>query len=212
MVRLLVIVFIPLILVYGSVFVDVLSITDFENMNQLTFWASFVGFSLLFFWRLKATSFFATFEHELTHNFWALITFNKPTGFHVYENGEGSFEYKGRGNFMISLSPYFFPTFAFFLLPFHDLLKQQVIIYYFVLMGVVMAFHFVTSIKETHLQQSDIKQYGWFFSLTTILLGNIVCFGAVIAFTHAGWEGILQFFVSGFDLVIDLIGKFTREV
>ena len=200
----------PLIAVYGWQLFDLILQIDFNSQHQLAFCISFGTSSAVFFWRLKASSFFVTFEHEFTHNLWAFLTFNKPRGFHVYKNGEGSFEYMGKGNFIITLSPYFFPTLAFIFLPFGSLLKDEVMLYFFIVLGVLVGYHIASTVKETHLQQSDIKKYGYLFSFTVIVLGNILCYGILISYTQGSWAAIAEFMKDGVLKSRDVLALFSN--
>jgi hypothetical protein len=114
---------------------------DFVNGLDL-FHYFFLGgavFSLFVVAKFKQQlEFFSTFEHELTHNIWAMLFFIKPMGFHVNTDGSGLFEYRNGGNkfseIFISLSPYFFPTACYLWLPFHVMCKEEYYWFYFMMM------------------------------------------------------------------------------
>mgnify|MGYP006135399681 FL=1 len=88
-----------------------------SNLNTHFFFLAESLFSLVFLLLFKRIlNFFTTFEHELTHNIWAMLFFRKPMGFHVNNDGSGLFEYEPGGRFsnkFILLSPYYFPTACF---------------------------------------------------------------------------------------------------
>lgn len=53
--------------------------------------------------------------HELTHAFFALITFHKVKHIRVEaDDSGGSMGFEGEGNWLIIIAPYFFPLFGFF--------------------------------------------------------------------------------------------------
>ena len=41
----------------------------------------------------------------------AILTFHKPKGMSIEQDKGGSFTYEGKGNWLITIAPYFFPTF-----------------------------------------------------------------------------------------------------
>ena len=55
--------------------------------------------------------------HEFTHIFFALITFHKVVHIHLnMDNSGGAMGFKGKGNWLIVVAPYFFPLFLFILM------------------------------------------------------------------------------------------------
>lgn len=141
--------------------------------------------------------FFSTFEHELTHNIWAMIFFIKPMGFHVNTDGSGLFEYRGGGSkfseIFISLSPYFFPTACYLWLPFHVMCKEEYYWFYFMMMGVFFGYQVMSTIHETGSYQTDIKLNGVLYSYFTFIPLYIIFHGIIIAHLNNGFEGIADF-------------------
>ncbi len=56
------------------------------------------------------------FEHELTHAIFAWCTGHRITAIHASADSGGEVRFVGRGNWLITLAPYFFPTAAIVLL------------------------------------------------------------------------------------------------
>lgn len=55
--------------------------------------------------------------HELTHTFFALMTFHKVVHIHLnMDESGGAMGFKGKGNWLITIAPYFFPLFLFFMM------------------------------------------------------------------------------------------------
>ena len=80
------------------------------NTEYICFFGGVVFSLLIVSVYRKKLEFFSTFEHELTHNIWAMLFFRKPMGFHVNKDGSGLFEFIPGGKFsdiFISLAPYF---------------------------------------------------------------------------------------------------------
>ncbi|MBE0674198.1 MAG: hypothetical protein IH591_06020 [Bacteroidales bacterium] len=204
------ILFLPLIFFYGSGFLSVVEQISFSNSIHLYFVISLGLSSLLFFFLIGRMSFIAIFEHELTHNIFAVLTFNKPAGFHVSRGEGGLFQYEGRGNFLITLSPYFFLTFSFFLLPLFLVIDQVYFKHFIIALGILTGYHTSTTIKETHLQQPDLRDNGFIFSFIVIILGNLLNYGVIFSFVSGGWNGIGRFLAGGvtdlYRLIINLPG------
>ena len=54
--------------------------------------------------------------HEFTHAFFAYLTFHKVTHISIEgDNSGGHMEFKGKGNWLIIIGPYFFPLFCLLL-------------------------------------------------------------------------------------------------
>ncbi len=204
----LIILFVPLIFFYGYTFYELILGISFKDPNQLYFWISLGGSTVLSYFLIASMAFFPIFEHELTHNIIALLTFNKPVGFHVQVNQGGMAQYRGRGNFLITLSPYFVQTFTFLVLPLYLILRPDIYLYFFVAWGVITGYHTSSTIKETHLNQSDLRKNGLLFSFITIILGNIITYGLIIAFTIGRWKAMGQFMKDGalnfYNAILDL--------
>lgn len=198
----LLLIFIPLIYVFAIAFIHIFSSFDLSSNHQLAFYVATVasGIVLHLYYRRRSGNMFTTFEHELTHSLLALLTFNRPTGIKVFKSGGGMATYAGRGNFLITLSPYFFLTFTYILLPFSLLIGDDYMVYFNIALGITVGYHTASTIRETHLQQPDLKKYGYFFSFVVIILFNILSYGVVIAFINNGWSGIGDFFSDAFSI------------
>ncbi len=189
--------FIPLIYFYGVNLLQLFQVINITNTIQLNFIGGFIGGIVFIRLFLRKISFFRTFEHELTHNIWAILTLNKPTGFHVEKDNGGYFSYSGRSNFLITLSPYFFHTLNLFLLLITIFIQDKFYPLFAILIGVATAYHFVSDIHEARPHQTDIQKNGLFFSYVTILLGNIIMYGLIISFIIGSWNNMALYFTKG---------------
>jgi len=112
---------------------------------------------------------FSTLEHELTHILFAVVTFHKITDLKASFTGNGHIQYSGAGggNWMITISPYFFPTFPALVLGLMYLSKNQFNMFFLGLLGFSIFYHIHSTYRETHYGQSDLKEigfsYAWFF-------------------------------------------------
>lgn len=124
----------------------------------------FLAVWLLYMRRRGGVSWLYTLEHEATHAIFAVLTFNRVTSLHAGQ-GNGSLSYQGAGNWLVSLAPYFFPTFC---VP--ALLALQVAVaparpWLLALLGFSLALHVHSSWVETHPRQSDLIKHGRWASL-----------------------------------------------
>jgi len=182
------IIFIPLIYGFTKGIIWLLKYCDFRNKRFYFFALGFVLFTIIWLLFWKKMGFFCTFEHEFTHMLIALPFLHKPTGFHVEEH-KGGWVRLARVNFLITLAPYFFLTFCFLLLPFYLIIKPQFYSFYFLLMGICVSYHTFSTIQETRFnRQPDIIFNGKLFSFVVILLGNLFCYGYILAFVIGGFD------------------------
>lgn len=138
-----------------------------------------IGFYILIwkkFFKNIANGWLATFEHELTHSIFALTTFHKVTGFKATASNGGHISYSGvgGGNWLITIAPYFFPTFSVLVLVIMYLTPMS---YHNVLLGVFgfsMAYHLHSTWMETHYGQTDLKEVGFSFSWAFLPAANVL--------------------------------------
>jgi hypothetical protein len=116
------------------------------------------------------------FGHELTHALWTWLSGGSVKKFKV--TSTGGHVVVSKTNFLIALSPYFFPLYAV-LVVLVFLLGQwlwgwraQVVWFHFFL-GVAYAFHVTLTWHILQTQQTDITSQGWIFSAVIIFLGNV---------------------------------------
>ena len=186
-------------------------IMPFEQFIINSNWVYFViGLALsylLVYRRKNKLTFYMTFEHELTHNIWAVLTFNKPTGFHVNEDGSGLFQFEIGSNhsrIFITLAPYFFPTSCMIWLIFYEFFKIEYHLIYFLLMGLFFGYQFFRIQADFGPHQTDIQKFGMTLSLLFIIPLYIIFFGLIIALTFNGWAGSYHHFVQSIIAVIKL--------
>lgn len=138
-------------------------------------------------------SFGATLEHEVTHALFAWATFHRVEGLRATWFRGGSIRYSGPGNWLITVAPYFFPTSclaAAVLGLLTPSLFQPLASW---LMGVAAAFHVVTTVRETHRAQPDLKSAGWSFCLLFLPGANLLALGLTLAYALAGLSGMASF-------------------
>lgn len=200
----LIIFFIPFIYAYSKAFILLFDEFNFESNNLFFFCIGFIIFSLIWIPLWKKFRFFAIFEHEFTHMILALCFFHRPKAFHVDEH-EGGWVKLAGVNFIVTLGPYFFLTFCFLVLPLYLVTKPEFYTYFFLLLGVLTSYHTLSTIRETNFnKQPDIIFNGKIFSFVVIILGNIFCYGFILAFVLGGFLRGRDFILDGWNSFIGL--------
>ncbi len=134
-----------------------------------------------------------TLEHELTHALFALLTFHPITAIKATWRGDGVMRYVGEGNWLITIAPYFFPTLSVVLLLIFSLLPASWRVGASALLGITVAYHFISTWRETHTDQPDLRKVRLPFAILFLPSANLACFGGVIAFAHSGGTGLRTF-------------------
>ncbi len=133
------------------------------------------------------------FAHESTHMLAAILTFHKPKAMSIRDGEGGSFSYQGKGNWLITIAPYFFPTFPFLWMlaglwfQYHH---QPFPSWYIMAFGFLVGYHIVSNFYQIHSEQTDFKKAGYLFSLFFIPGANILLIGYLWSFVLNGWAGL----------------------
>lgn len=169
-----------------------------------------VGTVLWFVW-IRKKLFFIAFEHELTHLVVALLFFRSPKSFEAKE-GSGQVQYEKASNLIIALAPYFLPTYSLFVLIVYVLASNNFKPYIAFLIGVSLAYHIFSNIKEFSFKQPDIQKSGYAISTALFMFGNVFFTGLLISvlvgkefakeYLKLGWSGsvdLVKGIISGFN-------------
>jgi len=124
--------------------------------------------------------------HELTHAFFAVLFGGSVKSIHA--SNRGGRVTITKSNFVITLAPYFFPLYTFLALILYWLarsanLQDAVITVLVFLSGSTFAFHLVLTFIFLQTDQTDIHEYGVFFSYPLIYLFNIF-FSALLIYVY----------------------------
>ena len=144
------------------------------SQTGLALIAGFLSYAAIWFLLIRHSriSWLSTLEHEITHGLFALITFNRVTGLRATLRDGGHMTYQGTPNWLIQTSPYFFPTLSFaFLAPiilFHSVLSVLLLI----LVGASLSYHALSTWRETHPAQTDLKDAGFLFVICFLPAAN----------------------------------------
>lgn len=149
-----------------------------------------VGWALL--QRSRFVSFWSTLEHEFTHALFAWLTLVPVHELRSTDGsssgGGGSLGHVrlGGSNWLITISPYFFPTAAVAVLVATWLLAAQPSVLARVLLGVAMAYSLGSTWQETHGHQTDLKECGFVFAWLLLPGANLLCYGTLLAYEIGG--------------------------
>lgn len=156
------------------------------------FCISFVA-ALILFWKvLSSGSFYSTLRHELCHWFFAVLSFNRPAALNIHTDGGGNYSYYGRRNYFIVLAPYFFPIVSIALLLISVFFGKPTSFFYIV-MGVTLAFDTISMVKDYHPGQSDWHNYGVGFSVIFSIAMYVLCVLAMLVVLFNGWTVYWQY-------------------
>ncbi len=164
----------------------------FQHHGFWYFSISFLFSAVIFNIKLRQSSFYGTMKHELCHWLFSVITFRKPAAFNIHQHGGGQYAYYGKRNYLIVLSPYFFPITTFFLLALH-LFFVRPSNFYFTLIGISLAFDVISMLKDYHFQQSDWKVYGLIFSMQFSILLGVFFFILHLIVLFQGYPAVWKF-------------------
>lgn len=130
-----------------------------------------------------------TLEHESTHALFAALTGHRIVGFKASLGRGGEVRFAGRGNWLITAAPYFFPTAALLLFFIAYLLPFPGLPWGSFLLGVALGYHFVSTYRETHRDQQDLQALGGAFCWLFLPAANLAVVGLLISFAHDRAEG-----------------------
>ena len=170
---------------------------DLTQQSLKFFLIGFGVFLPLWFGWFKRNHFFSTFEHELTHLLVGLLFFKKPSRFHATEN-EGGHIILQSSNFLITLAPYFLPTFAMLLLPLYLIINAEFYKYFFAVLGFLTSYHVFSTLQEFGFHQTDITRTGKVFSCFFLVFANIISYGFIVTFVLGGFNYGWLFIKNGF--------------
>jgi hypothetical protein len=117
------------------------------------------------------------FGHELTHAIWVWLFGGSVKKFRA--TSEGGHVIVDTTNFLIALSPYFFPLYAVMIVIVfvtgHLIWNwKDFFVWFHLLVGAAYAFHVTLNAHVLKTQQSDITSQGYLFSAVVIFLGNVL--------------------------------------
>ncbi len=158
--------------------------------------ASLVWIILFFAWRTRAMMWLYVAGHELTHALFVLLCRGKVSKVHI--SSEGGHILTNRNNFIISLSPYFFPFYTAIAILGWTIAEWVIKdagtldpLWLYALIGFTWMFHLTFTIWMIGREQPDVDQNGKLFSFTTIFIANmlLICTMLIVASPTATFKG-----------------------
>lgn len=132
--------------------------------------------------RRSLGGFIVVLEHEFTHAVFAWLTFHRVVGFRATLRRGGHVRYVGRGNWLISIAPYFVPTLSIIAIAVLQWLPDRHLAYGSAALGATFAYHLLSTWSETHRHQSDLREVGLIFSAVFLIAANALVYGLILAF------------------------------
>ncbi|MGN0919632.1 MAG: M50 family metallopeptidase [Alphaproteobacteria bacterium] len=155
------------------------------------------------------------FAHELTHMLAALLTGHKPKSMSIRPDEGGSFTYLGKGNWLITIAPYFFPTFPFLWMLgglWFDFQGQAFPTWYVMTFGFLVGYYIVSNFYQIHSEQTDFKKAGFLFSVMFIPGANLLLIGYLWSFALKGWKGLSAWQNFAWDKCIQFIQEIIKSL
>ena len=176
------------------------------HADFLPFWGGLLGYVIL--WRLffrYSGSFLPTLEHELIHVIFAVVTGHRIVDFKVRWSSGGHVAYVGgKGNWLITISPYIFPLLLLIALPCGLVwIKEPEL--RGGLLGVIFAFELISTWRQIHSQQSDLIKVGWFFCFLFLPPVLLTVYGSVLYFLITDISSLFQWYEEGIQSVYELL-------
>ena len=142
-----------------------------------TTWVPFLAGAacwLVIFLMLPKPMWLYVLGHELTHAVWTWLFGGAVKKMKI--SSAGGHVVISKTNFLIALSPYFFPLYAVIVIGVFALghwLWRWPLVYFHLFVGAAYAFHVTLTIHTLQTKQSDITSQGYLFSAVVIFLGNV---------------------------------------
>lgn len=154
-----------------------------------------------------------TFEHELTHAVMGLLFFRKITEFISTRSRGGYVRHTSGfggefGDTMISMAPYFFPTFTVLTALLRPVIPAAGFPWFDGLIGFTIAFHFLSTFSEIRqnwsskqftlagtnvLTQTDLARTGFLLAFLFIVTLTLFFHGMVFGMLSEGYSGFVPF-------------------
>ena len=129
----------------------------------------------------RRVGFWTIVEHELTHALFAWLTFHRVVGFSAMRTG-GHVRFIGRGNWLIAIAPYFFPTFTLIVIAALTVLPPRHLAIGAGVLGASVVHHILATWSQTHRHQTDLQEVGWLWAAMFLPAINAFTLGIVLSY------------------------------
>ena len=174
---------------------DLALITGSVSATTAPFWLGLLGYRVVWWGLLRRRGwgrFLPTLLHELTHGLFAVLTFHRIVSLRATWSQGGEIQYVGRGNWLISIAPYFFPLALLLCVPLLSLLETGAA-EKLALIGVVFGFEGVAMWRQVHRGQSDLQRVGFVFTALFLPGALLWTYGMVLVLVLQGEAEMLGF-------------------
>lgn len=172
--------------------------------------AGYALFWKIFVCRKSWGSWFSTLEHELTHVIFAILTFNKVKDFRVTDREGGYMSYTGEGNWLISCSPYFFPSFSLLMVLVLSISAPENFLLTSAALGITLSYNVIANVKQSKNPgnwskspehsltdtSGDLSQIGAPFAYAFLPVANLLIYTGILAYVFAGSTGMKNFYLN----------------
>ena len=168
---------------------------DSLDADLAPFWLGVIGYLLVWGGLLRRRawgSFLPTLLHELTHGLFAVLTFHRILSLRATWSSGGEIEYTGPGNWLITISPYFFPLAILLAVPLLELLQPEETVR-LALLGVVFGFESAAMWRQVHRQQPDLHKVGLVFTAVFLPGALLWTYGSVLTLVLRDSRAMLRF-------------------
>jgi hypothetical protein len=200
-------------LIYALAYEAFLIVPSNVTVQSITWFLAGLGASLLMYLVLfgsqgKAVLFLETLKHELAHAAVSLMLFKIPETFTVDVSDEKKKE-KGktgpaRGCIFGALAPYYLPVLTIPVLLIKPVTPASLRNITDLAIGLTLAFHYVTAIKDFHFKQTDITKTGRIFSTIVVILFNIIWLVIILCVVTNNYAGIVTYFKGSVIRAVDI--------
>ncbi len=196
----------------GVTLKDILKVFWHSQQAGLALLAGMCLFALPMLVRRRRTGlgFWATFEHEMTHAIFALLSLHRVHSLRATKGNGGFIAHSGRGNWLITISPYFFPTFPLVmgllvlsLPPSFRLLGVGCV-------GFALTWHLLATFAETHRQQTDLREVGLLFAFAFLPGISLLSAGFILSLAHFGGGGPAWYWDSFSQSLVDTVHLYAQ--
>lgn len=189
------------------------------NIANIRFYTFIIGafayFALKIFASARSNISMQILAHEFTHIFFALLTFHKVVHIHLnMDESGGAMGFKGKGNWLITISPYFFPLFIFILMLLVTFYSQKIPEGYWIngFLGYFFAYHIGSMLSQIHSKQPDFKEVGFPFVFLFLPGANIFACSLILAFNNGGWIGMQKYMTILHKLNLQTIADLSQYI
>ena len=156
----------------------------------------------------------STLSHELIHTFFSILLNNQVYEVLATDGKGGHIKYVGKSSnsTLISLSPYCLPIGFIALLLGYSFVAVDYLYMYEIFLGFILGFYLITFLEQTKFYQSDIIKHGKNFSLTFILLVNLLVLTTSFVVLLDGWGALPPMLLNGASLSFDFTKKLLLSI